>query len=919
MNETASATIPLGPFRNEELADETRRDEIASQLQGVRWRMAICPGFKPKSAFTFLCHTAFPDHVFLPIWEFGHLAEGDALHGFSVLDVEVGLRFDERKQRWGLAAFSARVREELNQALQDLRRCASSWQNDEGAELARLQAVCLALDPDCQLQIEQAVELGKEDKTLLDAFYPLGRQFGANVEKRPEFTQPLAQLQNRRPDLVGKAREKARKGAAAATRAKESASRRKQGKPMSRIRTPNMTQAQSSTALPPVSKTDLPPTPPTHLHPRDLRAIAPQPTWQLLIDETGSEFGIEAGQLSKQDRTLGRFVGLLLPADGGGLAPLAAGWHAVDQGIDEIDQVVQAILDAPVGILGITVQQLPEAPGERWAFGIIRLVDLVLRLLPLDGPTQLEVLIEQRGRDFKGGTQWPAVAEQARLRLADAYPERARQVQLHIRTITKQGSPYNGYVDALAFIASGASEHSRACLAVSGLAGTCLLGGDAEFIGRMLEWMDRGRTLEGTEWTTLLAQDEADRPGSLVATLLERLGEAAARDVSLWRRYLDHLMGHFDSRSLDLKLLGRQTIWLERWRPSDQALPPLARLLWLTAQLARANHLGHTEQPWIEELRTLADQLFKEDAKLVCRAELNLAVTATNRFDFEQAGRALQRWNPIAAEAPGGLRGLMQKLLGVQPPPAGAQADPAATAGLRYWGQVRSSLGQHAAFLGDQAAAVRYFDEALASFAQLSDPEMQRREQAQTQIYRIIALMDDPACEATLVREAIEERIGHLSQALEHFAGSASNQDKYAHHLALRWLVHRPDPELTAVYLAHREDWEIASGHPWPLIQLYRGMLLHPQDAEAARELALDGAGIAFADESGPVVHLIGACCRTIAVVWGEPWPEAPARLDQLAVDLPLAKPRIERLRKAQQQPAEPLTLLREVLPFNFR
>ena len=913
---TTTQSQPAGPFLNAELVDETRREEIARQLQGVQWRMAVCPGFKPKSAFTFLCHAAFPDRVFFLVKEF---AEGDKIHPLTVLDVEVGLQFDEKKQRWGLAAVSATLCEELNKALHAVRRCASSWQNDEGAELARLQAACLAIDPDCQPQIEQATELGAEDKALLDTFYPLGRRFGANVEKRPEFTQQLAQLQSRRPDLVGKAKEQARKGVAAAKRGQEAANRRKQGKPMSRIRAPHIIQPQSSTALPSVSKTNLPTTVPSTLHPRDLRAVAPQPTWQLLIDETGSEFGIEAGQLSKQDRTLGRFVGLLLPADGGGLAPLAAGWHAIDQGIDEIDRVVQAILDAPVAVLGITVQQLPEAPGERWAFGIIRLVDLVLRLLPLDGPTQLEVLIEQRGRDFKGGTQWPAVAEQARLRLADAYPERARQVQLHIRTITKQGSPYNGYVDALAFIASGASEHSRACLAASGLAGTCLLGGDAEFIGRMLEWMDRGRTLEGTEWTKLLAQDEADQPGSLVATLLERLGEAAAQDVSLWRRYLDHLMGHFDSRALNMKLLGRQTIWLERWKPGEQTLPPLARLLWLTAQLARTNHLGQTEQPWLDEMRTLADQLFREDAKLVCRAELNLAVTATNQFDFAQASRALQRWNPPAAETPNGLRGLMQKLLGMQPPPVGLQADPAATAGLRYWGQVRSSLGQHAAFLGDQAAAVRYFDEALASFEQLSDPAMRQREQRQTQTYRAIALMDDPKSDAALLRQAVEQVTGALPQALQTLAGSVADKDKYAHHLALRWLVHRPDAALTEGYLARREDWETASGHPWPLIQLYRGLLLYPQDAEAARELVLDGAGIAFADDSGPVVHLIGACCRTIAVAWGEPWPEAAARLDQLAVDLPLAKPRIEYLRKAQQQPAEPLALLRDVLPFNFR
>jgi hypothetical protein len=655
------------------------------------------------------------------------------------------------------------------------------------------------------------------------------------------------------------------------------------------------------------------------LHPRDLRALDQQPAWQLLIDETGKAFGPEASRLSGNDRTLGRFVGLLLPSRDSDLAPLRPGWHAIDQTIDEIDRVIQAILDAPVGIIGITVKQLPEAPGERWAFGVIRLIDLVLRLMPLEAPTRLEVLIEQRKGDFQGRSQWPAVAAQARLRLAEAYPERARWIELDIRTIAKEDSSYNGYVDALAFINSGASEHSRACLAASGLSGTCLLGGDAEFLGRMLEWMDRGRTLDGQDWTTLLAHDEAEQSASLVATLLDRLGHAAAHDPTLWQRYLDHVTGHFDSRNLDLPLLGRQVIWLDRWMPADQALPPIPRLLWLTAQLGRANHLGQTEQPWIDEMRALADRLMKEDAKLVCRAELNLAVTATNQYDFKQAGRALQRWNPPEIQTQGKLRGLMQKLLGTQPPTSGTLAAPEATAGLRYWGQVRSSLGQHAAFLDDPASAVRYFDEALESFQQLSDPEMARREMRQTQTYRAIALMDDATRDDTSVRAAVESVTGALPQALETLAGSVSSADKYAHHLALRWLVHRPDPAMIEPYLARREDWDMAVGHPWPLIQLYRSMLLHPQDPEAARELALDGAGIAFAEDSGPVVRLIGACCRTIVAEWGMPWKNAESVLDQLTRELPLAAPRIDLLRDALQTPREPLALLRAVLPFNFR
>ena len=67
------------------------------------------------------------------------------------------------------------------------------------------------------------------------------------------------------------------------------------------------------------------------------------------------------------------------------------------------------------------------------------------------------------------------------------------------------------------------------------------------------------------------------------------------------------------------------------------------------------------------------------------------------------------------------------------------------------------------------------------------------------------------------------------------------------------------------------------------------------------------------------MVRLIGACARTIAAGWGEPWEQATEMLDQLAKELPLAAPRINRLRDAQHTPMEPLELLRAVLPFNFR
>jgi hypothetical protein len=812
---------------------------------------------------------------------------------------------------------------ELKKHLKDLRRLASWGKAPDDPEFKDLADRCLALDAACQPLIDETLAKGGEEHRLLQPFYRFGTRLGKAFTNHPDYLAALDSLKRQRPDLVQRARTQAEKGAAAKARALEAQVRTREGQSMTRVRAPGTATGPSSTPLPAPSRTDLPAgTTPAGLHPRDLRALSPRPAWQLLIDETGTEFGPAAAALSPADRSLGRFIGLFLPATAAdhGLRPLTSGWHAVDQSIAELDRVIQGILDAPVGVLGITVQQLPAAPGERWAFGVIRLVDLALRLLPMAGPTRLEVLIEQRGHEFQGGTQWPAVAEQARLRLAEVDPERGGWLDLRIRTIRKTDSPYNGYVDALAFIAAQSADYSRACLAASGLAGTCLLDGDAETLTRIQDWLNRGRNLDGRDWSLLLAHPQSEQPANLTATLLARLGAGARRDPDLWKRYLDYVMAHFDSRSLDLPTLGRQVIWLQTWAPPAQQLPPTLQLLWYTAQLARANHLGQTEQPWIAEMQALADRLMEEDARLVCRAELNLAVTATNGYDFAAAGQALARWNPSEPQQLGKLRRLIQRVIGNRPTETGDPASPArAAAGLRYWAQVRSSLGQHAAFTGNLPGAVAFFDEAIDSFRQLSDPEQARRDLAQTQTYRAIALMDDPRQDPDTVRAAVETVTGPLPEALIRLARSVANADKYAHHLVLRWLAQRPEPALAETYLAERDGWDRGEGHPWPLIQIYRALLLHGQDSEGALQLAMDSAAIADAPDSGPVVRLIGACGRAIAVGWGQPWSAAETELNRLRADLPLAAPRLDRLAAYLRQPTAPMTLLKEVLPFNFR
>lgn len=764
----------------------------------------------------------------------------------------------------------------------------AAWDPPESGkpQLDLVLAECRASYPDQETAIRKRLRRGEEARDWLKPFYDLGRIHGKDSQ---EAKAALAKLQRRRPDLVRKASNQMERGVRAHHRHDETQKRRQHGKPISAVKLPSGPIQPSQAPATAPGQHPLPPVSQPALHPKDIRGLQPSPAWTLLIDETGTTFDGTAEALSPGDRALGRLVGLLLP-ESHGLAPLPRGWHAVNQGIAEIDRVVQAILNTPAGVLGVTVQQLPLAPMERWTFGVLRLIDLVLRLLPLAGPTTLTVQVEQRA-EFSGGMEWPAIAYDAILRLSQAYPDRAARIQCRVQVIAKDGSPLNGYVDALAFIWGSPAPHSRECLKKTGLAGTCFLPGDAAAISRAWEWLDRGITLEGGDWATLLAQPEAGQPGSLAGTILERLGQASQNDAALWRRYLDHTLGHLESKAIDLRGLGRQVEWLERWLPEGQKeLPPVPHLLWLTAKLAKANHLGEVELAWISDMEKLGNDLFDENPHLVCRAELNVAVTATNGFAFDLASRVLDRWRDL----------------------------PKAVPGLRYWAQVQSSLGQHAAFRGDHAAAVPLFDQALAAFARLSNPEEGRRETQQTQAYRAIALMDDPAGADTEVHAAVEAVVGPLPETVARLAGSDADADKYPHHLLLRWLVQRPDPSLRAAYLQQRAHWQVGEGHPWPLIQLYRGFLLRPDDPAAARKLALEGYALATAENQGPLVRLIGAGCRAIAAAWGEPWPDADTLLVPIENKLPLARARVAAVRRFLVRPGDPLELLRTVLPFNF-
>ena len=614
----------------------------------------------------------------------------------------------------------------------------------------------------------------------------------------------------------------------------------------------------------------------------DIRNLKPQKAWTLLLDETGNDFGEVARG------SMGKFVGLLIAAPNSGLPPIRAGWHAKHEDSKEIDRVLQHVLNTSCGVIGLPVSALPKAHGERWLDGMRALIDWVLRLIPLDGPTQIDVVIEARP-PYRPGMEPDAVCRDAVAMLARAWPERSALIELRISMQPKAGHALLPYVDAIAYTWGSNMASSKERLKLSGLVNTCLLNFSSTDLAACWDAWDQPGGLTASYWVSLVTTPEASEPASIASAILGALAYATRQDTVRWQRYLAEAQRHLFSGFFQLEQIGAMVNWLAQALPSNEAIPDTLRLVWLTVNLAHANHLGATEHEWLADLNRLSASLYEEVAPLCCHADLHLAVAMTNRFDFAGAMQAVALWHDRPPEVPG----------------------------LRYWGQCRSTMGQHFAFVGDPVSAQKAFTEALNAFSRLSDPIMRRKEIDKTSCYAAIAAMDNESLNDEDARAFVTNYLGDLATAVNRLA-SSDNNEHYQHHTLLRWIVLRNDQALGNAYRGLRESWCSGFGHPWPLIELYRAMLIHSSDPKAAIEQARTAASIAFTAQQGPTVRLIGACCRAIGIAWGDPWAEKDTVLTELRDALPSARTRIDRLELFLNNPKQPLDILREVLPFNF-
>lgn len=208
------------------------------------------------------------------------------------------------------------------------------------------------------------------------------------------------------------------------------------------------------------------------LHPNCLRALQPAASWTIYIDETGAEFDGTAEPPTNSNRT-GRVVALAIP-DWVEL-PDCHGFHAVERTFREVDEVLQRILDAPVGILGFSVSD-DTARHRYWIGHVLHLVRWTLLQLPMptDGGTnRVSIQIEQRDA-YGPQTDLTVVARAIESEMAVTDPQRFGGLALDMVFMDKH-HPMNGYVDTIAFTWGSSDWSNRDRLRKSQLLGHCFI------------------------------------------------------------------------------------------------------------------------------------------------------------------------------------------------------------------------------------------------------------------------------------------------------------------------------------------------------------------------------------------------------------------------------------------------------------
>lgn len=590
-------------------------------------------------------------------------------------------------------------------------------------------------------------------------------------------------------------------------------------------------------------------------------SLTPQEEWLVVVDDTGSTW---AG--AQPD---GRFVALVLGADAV-LPTLPAGFHAT-QNSQLAREAVRQLQQTPVGVLGLNAEGVPDVgTEERWRVALAALLERVLLLLP--GPhaaaVRVTVLVEEHAA-VKAGDDLTAVAEAVLLLMARSCRQGPRSVALALHAVKKGQHCALSAADALAW-AWGSGD----ALAAADIQRWTSLGllperGKGPGVGDDITAALGGGPFDAGLWRRLCAGAEAEgeRPG-LAAYLRDRYEAHLRADPALLDAAVEANQALLYSRRFDVALLRREAEALARLgrRHGDDASVQLGMAV---ARLADRNRRGHLVPPEeAQAARALAHGLLDELPAEAAELCLRLAVGHMNALDWDAAESAL--------------------------PPEGSPLP------LVVRGRVESTRGQIAANRGQPGLAAEYFDRAQTIFGKMRSPsrEQEKRHTGAYQFSNRWALANEGPQQDRL---AVWSRLSLRPADLRVLLSSSDPGSAWQQLDLLRWLAARPRDtaaECDCIFDT-AERWHRGSGHPWPLIGLYRCAVLRAANAEpedlaaALNEHAED----ATSGESGPAMRLIALAIEVhrLALQRLQNSQRLERLRDSLAGELPLAGPWVQR------------------------
>lgn len=571
------------------------------------------------------------------------------------------------------------------------------------------------------------------------------------------------------------------------------------------------------------------------IHPQSLRALKPAQEWDIYIDETGSNFSLSAENLNETDSNLGRIVALALPA-GHKLAPLKQATHGVDLTHAKIETLLKAITSNSCGVLGASLKQ--DLRNTSWMSAINQLTHWLLLMLPVNGLTKVRVHIENRA-PYNDSAYLKALQETLENDLKMLLPKRFENLHLSLEIMGKD-NPYNGYVDAIANCWGSNDAVKRKMLARTAWRGACLLQTtNLDRVENLYSSIATGAEITSKDWFDLCAASTQEPEHSLFHDMLEQLGEQAKANPKLWSAYLQEVRQRLTTKNFINQHLTSALAWLDTYKDEDYTLPDIMQLQLLSSDLTANNHQGFTQLEQVNQVLTLVNALEDEDAPEACQAVLRVVVRATHHYDFDSAQTLVEQW----------------------------LATPVAVPGLLNHAKLHSTLGQLYAFKGQPVEAIASFDDAITAFERLSDKEAARKDIAQTNLYKAIALLDaDDEKAADIVFNLVHETTTKADEAgIERLARS-ENPYRFTHYLLLRLLVSQPQwAAEREAYLSQEAEWKTEDSHPWMLINAYRAWLLQ---ADKQTNLAVHYMQLAVEscfEAKGEMLNWMGHCLLALS------------------------------------------------------